>query len=115
MSLINSFITELRIPVDLIHTVATRVVTECPQLLSALRRTSWLASPTGHYEFRSRLWFDDQRYHAIVMARTVIDGQSGDEFVFSRHGKHFTYKPAVKTAQLATTDAATFRVFTAQK
>lgn len=115
MSIINSFITELRIPVDLIHSVATRFVTECPQLRSALRRTSWLASPTGHYEFRSRVWFDDQRYHAIVMARTMIDGQPGDEFVFSRHGKHFTHKAAAKTAQLATTDAATFRVFNAQK
>ncbi|WP_312464350.1 hypothetical protein [Pantoea endophytica] len=69
----------------------------------------------GHYEFRSRVWFDDQRYHAIVMARTLIAGQPGDEFIFSRHGEHFTHKAAAKAAHHAASDAATFRVFTPQK
>jgi len=115
MSITRSFITELRKPFDMAHSAATRVASECPYLKAALRRTSWLASPCGLYEFRSRVWFDDQRYHAIVMARTVIDGQPGDEFIFSRHGKHFTHKAAAKIAKLAASDAATFRVFTAQK
>lgn len=72
MSITRSFITELRKPFDMAHSAATRVASECPYLKAALRRTSWLASPCGLYEFRSRVWFDDQRYHAIVMARTVL-------------------------------------------
>lgn len=115
MSIIRSFLTELRTPFDLALSVATRVASECPDLKAALRRTSWLASPCGFHEFRSRVWFDEQRYHAIVMARTMINGQPGDEFIFSRHGKHFTHKAAAKAAQLAASDAVTFRVFTAQK
>ncbi|MBK0003962.1 hypothetical protein IBT49_25470 [Erwinia sp. S63] len=115
MSITRSFLNELRTPFDLVLSVATRVASECPDLKAALRGTPWLASPSGHYEFCSRVWFDDQRYHAIVMARTSIAGQPGDEFVFSRHGKHFTHKAAAKAAQHAASDAATFRVFTAQK
>lgn len=115
MSITRSFLNELRTPFDLVLSVATRVASECPDLKAALRGTSWLASPSGYYEFRSRVWFDDQRYHAIVMARTTIGGQPGDEFIFSRHGKHFTHKGAAKAAQLAASDAATFRAFTVQK
>lgn len=115
MSITRSFLTELRKPIDLIHSAATRVASECPQIRAALRRTTWLASPYGQFEYRSRVWFDDRSFHAIVMARRVVNGQPGDEFIFSRHGKHFTYKAADKTAQLAASDAATFRVFTTQK
>jgi hypothetical protein len=115
MSITRSFLNELRVPLDLVLSVATRVASECPDLKAALRGTSWLASPSGHYEFRSRVWFDDQRYHAIVMARTLTEGQPGNEFIFSRHGKHFTHNAAAKAAQHAASDAAAFRVFTAQK
>lgn len=115
MSITRSFLTELRLPFDLVLSVATRVASECPDLKAALRGTSWLASPSGHYEFHSRVWFDDQRYHAIVMARTSVNGQHSDGFIFSRHGKHFTHKAAAKAAQLATSEAASLRVFTAQK
>lgn len=115
MSVTRSFLTELRMPFDIVLSAATRVASEYPHITAALRRTSWLSSPSGHYEFCPRVWFDDQRYHAIVMARTVINGQPGDEFIFSRHGKHFTHNAAAKFAQLAASDAATFRVFTAQK
>lgn len=115
MSITRSFVTELRKPFDMVHSAATRVATECPRLMAALRRTSWLASPTGQFEYRARVWFDNHHFHAIVMARKVINGQPGDEFVFSRHGKHFTYKTAEKTAQLAASDVATFRVFSTQK
>ncbi|WP_416329194.1 hypothetical protein [Raoultella planticola] len=115
MSITRSFLTELRLPFDLVLSAATRVASECPDLKAALRGTSWLASPSGHYEFHSRVWFDEQRYHSIVMARTSVNGQPGDEFIFSRHGKHFTHKAAAKTAQLAASDAATLKVFTTQK
>lgn len=115
MSITRLFLTELRMPFDMVLSAATRVASEHPYLRAALRRTSWLASPSGHYEFCSRVWFDDHRYHALVMARTMINGQPGNEFIFSRHGKHFTHKAAAKTAQLAASDAATLRVFTAQK
>ena len=115
MSITHSFLTELRMPFDMVISAATRVASEYPHITAALKRTSWLSSPSGHYEFCSRVWFDDHRYYAIVMARTVINGQPGDEFVFSRHGKHFTYNAAAKSAQLAASDAATFRVFTANK
>ncbi|WP_252515204.1 hypothetical protein [Candidatus Pantoea bituminis] len=115
MSITRSFLTELRTPFDMVLSVATRVASEHPYLRAALRRTSWLASPSGHYEFRYRVWFDDQCYHAIVMARMMINGQPGNEFIFSRHGKHFTHKAAAKIAQQAASDAAIFRMFTAQK
>lgn len=115
MSLIRSFLYELSKPFDLARSATTRVVSDCPRLKAAIRRTSWLASPSGLHEYRSRVWFDDRRYHAIVMARTMINGQPGDEFIFSRHGKHFTHKAAAKAAQFATSDAATFRVISAQK
>ncbi|PJZ04165.1 hypothetical protein PRCB_18025 [Pantoea rodasii] len=115
MSITRSFLNELRTPFDLVDSIATHVASEFPDLKAALRGTSWLASSSGHDEFRSRVWFDDQLYHAIVMARTLAEGQLGDEFIFSRHGKHFTHQASVKAAQHAASDSATSREFAAQK
>ncbi|WP_201785700.1 hypothetical protein [Type-E symbiont of Plautia stali] len=81
MSITRSFLNELRAPFDLILSVATRVASECPDLKTALRGTSWLASPSGHYEFRSLVWFEVQRHLAIFMARMLLNGQPDDEFI----------------------------------
>ena len=45
MSLIRSFLSELSKPFDLARSAATRVVSDCPRLKAAIRRTPWLASP----------------------------------------------------------------------
>ncbi|MCA1179363.1 MULTISPECIES: hypothetical protein [unclassified Pantoea] len=102
MSITRSFLNELRTPFDLVLSVAIRVASECPDLKAALRGTSWLASPSGHYEFRSLVWFEDQRYIAIFKARILLNGQPDDEFILSVHGKYFTHTAPAKATQHAT-------------
>lgn len=114
MSLIRSFLTELSKPFVLARSATTRVVSDCPRLKAAIRRTPWLASPSGLHEYRSHVWFDDRRYHAIVMARKMIDGQPSEAFVHSRHGEFHTFRAARKTAQMATSALATLTVLTRQ-
>lgn len=110
----RSFLSELSKPFDLARSAATRVVSDCPRLKAAIRRTPWLASPSGLHEYRSRVWFDDRRYHAIVMVRKMIDGQPSEAFVHSRHGEFHTFRAARKTAQMATSALATLTVLTRQ-
>jgi len=102
MSLIRSFLSELSKPFDLTRSAATRVVSDCPRLKAAISRTPWIASPPDLHEYCFHVWFEDRRYHAIIMVRKMIDGQPSEAFVHSRHGEFHTFRAARKTAQMAT-------------
>lgn len=53
-------------PVNFVRSVAARVAADYPELKAWVKRTQWLASPTGLCHFRAQVFFDGQAYHAMV-------------------------------------------------
>lgn len=73
MSLIRAFVKELALPVNIVRSAAARVVAECPQIRARLTNTPWLTSVAGLHQYRAFIWFDGERYHAVVKMRKAAE------------------------------------------
>ncbi|HBD1844090.1 TPA: hypothetical protein KIA93_000296 [Salmonella enterica] len=105
---IRAFLKELLLPVRLFCSGVEFLNHQFPQLKAFFKRTPWLSSLSGQVQYRPYVWFDGERYHAIV--KTRMSQSDKNEVVFCRCG-HFTcYKAASAAARKQAISMATMKI-----